>query len=330
MGTAAEPMIYVLVFVAVAMLTQAMASAAFSSSDRTRRINRRLTLLESGMSRQDAYAALIQVSSLPEMGNRQVREWLRQLDLYRRQSNTSMPLQQIGLLIGAAALGLWALAIVNLLMTTNLSVTSLIMTLVGAVTLPVLLAYLWLSSRRGKRMKQIEDQLPMALDIMNRALRAGHPVLAAMQLAASEIGDPLGTEFGLVVDETVYGKEFSDALANFALRVGSPECHFFAVSVGIQAQTGGNLGEILDGLATVMRSRATLRRRVRSLSSEGKATAILISALVPIVAAGQMLLRPTIYSDKFNDPGFWPAVQVGCVIYGLGMFIISRIINFKY
>ena len=142
--------------------------------------------------------------------------------------------------------------------------------------------------------------------------------------------DPQARLVGLVVDETIYGKEFSDALANFAQRIGSPECHFFAVSVGIQAQTGGNLGEILDGLAVVMRGRATLGRRIRSLSSEGKATAILISALVPMVAAGQMLIHPNIYSDKFNDPGFWPAVQVGCLIYFVGMFIISRIINFKY
>jgi len=330
MNSAAEPLIYVLVFIAVAMLTQAAASTVFSSSDRSRRINRRLTLMESGMSREEAYSALIQVSNLPELGNRQIREWLRQLDLYRRQANVSMPLQQIAIIIAASALGLWTLSLINLLVTTNLSVTSLVMTLIGAVTLPFVATYLWLSTRRRRRMKQIEDQLPMALDIMNRALRAGHPVIAALQLAASEIGDPLGTEFGLVVDETIYGKEFSDALANFAQRIGSPECHFFAVSVGIQAQTGGNLGEILDGLAVVMRGRATLGRRVRSLSSEGKATAILISALVPMVAAGQMLIHPTIYSDKFNDPSFWPAVQVGCLIYFVGMFIISRIINFKY
>jgi len=324
------PLIFVLVFIAVAMLTQAVAETIFSSSDRTRRINRRLTLLESGLSREETYSTLIQVSSLPELGNRQVRTWLSQLDLYRRQANVAMPLQRIAVLLGSAALALWTLSLINLLLTARLTISSVLMTLIGAVTLAVVGTYLWLNMRRSRRLKQIEEQLPMALDIMNRALRAGHPVVSAMQLAATEIGDPLGTEFGLVVDETVYGKEFSEALSDFAIRVGSDECHFFAVSVSIQAQTGGNLSDILDGLATVMRARATLGRRVRTLASEGKATAIMISSLVPLVAAGQMLIRPTIYSDKFNDPGFWPAVQVGCLMYFGGIFIISRLINFKY
>ncbi len=325
-----EPLIYVLIFLAVTLMAQGIASTLLTSGDQRRQVNRRLTLLDAGMTREEAYSALIQVSELPQLGNRQIREWLRQLDLYRRQANVSYSLQRIGVAIGVAIGVLWVLATLNLAASGQLSITTLIMTAIGAIILPIVAAYVWVSSKRNRRLKQIDAQLPMALDIMNRGLRAGHPVLSALQLAAGEIGDPLGTEFGLVVDETVYGKEFSEALADFAQRVGSPECHFFAVSVGIQAQTGGNLGEILDSLATVMRGRATLGRRIQSLSSEGRATAVLLSALVPFTAGAQMLMNPTAYSSNFNDPMFWPAVQIGLASYCIGMAIISRIINFRY
>jgi len=314
----------------VAMLTQATASSIFSASDRGKRINRRLTLLESGMSRDEAYSTLMQVSSLPELGNKQVRQWLKQMDLFRRQANVSVTLPQIGLIAAGAAAGLWTISVLRLLMTSSLTVTSLIVTLVGALILPVVAGYMWLARLRTKRLKQIDDQLPTALDIMTRALKAGHPVVSALQLAASEIGDPLGTEFGLVVDETVYGMELRDALASFADRVGSQECHFFAVSVGIQAQTGGNLGEILEGLATIMRGRASLGRRIKSVSSEGRATAALMTALVPIAVATQSLARPDSYITKFNDPIFWPTVGWCSVLFVIGVLIIRRIVNFKY
>jgi tight adherence protein B len=180
------------------------------------------------------------------------------------------------------------------------------------------------------RLKKIEEQLPLALDIVNRAVRAGHPVISAVQLAADELGDPVGSEFGLIVDETTYGVEFRDALANFARRTGSPDAHFFAVSVSIQSETGGNLAEILEGLANVMRGRATLGKRVRSLASEGRASATLLSVLPIFMVGLQFLIHPKVYTSKFSDPIFWPVVGIAGILYLIGWFIIRRIINFKY
>ena len=136
--------------------------------------------------------------------------------------------------------------------------------------------------------------------------------------------------FGLIVDETTYGVEFKEALANFARRTGSSDAHFFAVSVSIQSETGGNLAEVLEGLATVMRGRSTLGKRVKSLASEGRASAILLTVLPVVMVAFQLLVHPTIYSDKFSDPIFWPVVIATAVIYGLGWVMVNRIINFKY
>ncbi len=134
-----------------------------------------------------------------------------------------------------------------------------------------LASYVWLTSRaQARRQKVFEGQLPLALDIVTRALRAGHPVVSAVQLAAEEMGDPIGSEFGLIVDETSYGLEFKDALLNFARRTGSPDAHYFAVSVGIQSETGGNLAEILTNLADVIRDRQSLTSAREGASQRGK------------------------------------------------------------
>jgi tight adherence protein B len=190
--------------------------------------------------------------------------------------------------------------------------------------------WFWVNSKRNERLKKVEEQLPLALGIVNRAIRAGHPVVSAVQLAAEELGDPIGSEFGLIVDETTYGSEFRDALVNFARRTGSPDAHFFAVSVGIQSETGGNLAEILVGLASVIRGRQTLAKRVKALASEGRTSAQILSALPALLIAFFALTHPRFYTDKFADPVFWPIVIFIGLLYLLGWFMIHRIINFKY
>lgn len=240
------------------------------------------------------------------------------------------PLRFLGIVAGIA-LGIW----VVLLFTVHLgdflgTALNAAVSLIASFVVTGLGAWVLLTRWRTARLKALEEQLPGSLDIINRALRAGHPVVSAVQLASDEMGDPVGSEFGLIVDETTYGFEFKDALANFARRTGSADARFFAVSVGIQSETGGNLAEVLDGLAKVMRGRATLGKRVRALSSEGRISALILT-LLPIFLVGFMMLTsPIFYTSKFADPVFWPCVAVIMVVYFVGWLIIHRIINFRY
>jgi tight adherence protein B len=133
-----------------------------------------------------------------------------------------------------------------------------------------------------------------------------------------------------VVDETSYGAEFREALVNFARRTGSRDARYFAVAVAIQSETGGNLAEILEGLAQIVRGRATLALKVKSLASEGKASGWMLSSLPLLMIAFQMLTNPRFYTSKFSDPIFWPAVTVLAVLYVAGWLTIRRILNFKY
>ena len=331
MPDALAPLIYVLAFVAVVLLVQSLAGLLFSAGDRTRRVNRRLTLLDGGMSREDVYSSLVRKAPSPKFGGSRLLELHEKVETFCAQAGLSIaPTQLLAITAGGAgALWLVALSLASSGGGRGFLLNGAV-SMVGACFIAGVAVWLWVNRRRNARLKQIEEQLPLALDIVNRAVRAGHPVISAVQLAGDELGDPVGTEFGLIVDETTYGVDFKEALTNFARRTGSSDAHFFAVSVSIQSETGGNLAEILEGLSNVMRGRNTLGKRVKALASEGRASAVLLSVLPMLMIGGQLLLHPRVYTDKVSDPIFWPTVMVTSIVYLLGWMMIHRIINFKY
>ena len=281
-----EPLIYVLAFLAIVVAAQGVAGIVHSSRDKVERTNRRLTMQASGMSRQEVYNALVRRPLASPSQNAVLVRFYDRLVLYYRQAGMDGSPLSVLSLVGIAAVGLW---LASFLLLRGGSLTGLVLNAV--VALPASLAicalafWIWLSRRRANRLKQLEEQMPLALDVVNRALRAGHPVVSAVRLAGEEMGDPIGSEFGLIVDETTYGFEFREALVNFARRTGAADAHFFAVSIGVQSETGGNLAEILEGLASVIRGRTMLGKKVKALSSEGRASAMLLSALPAFLIA---------------------------------------------
>ena len=324
-------LIYVLAFIAIVVAVQGVASAVYASRDKVERTNRRLTMLASGMSQSDVYAALVRRPVVSPSQNATIAKFYDRLVRYYHQAGMEGSPLQILSFVGLAAVGLW-LAVFLLLRGGDLTalVLNAAFALPASLVICSLAFFAWLSRKRAKRLKQLEEQMPLALDVVNRALRAGHPVVSAVRLAGEEMGDPIGSEFGLIVDETTYGFEFREALTNFARRTGSPDAHFFAVSIGVQSETGGNLAEILEGLAAVIRARSMLAKRVKALSSEGRASAALLSALPALLIAFILMTQPDYYMSKTSDPIFWPVATGVFLSYLLGLLIIRRIINFKY
>lgn len=325
------PLAYVLAFAAVVLLVQSLSGVVFGARDRKQRVNRRLTMLDAGVDPDHVYAALVRRSPTPAVGGPLATRWHAAAELYLHQAGLSLSPARLLAITAAIAAVLWLLALSFGHASGDASfLLNSIVSLLGASALAAAGVWIWVRQARTRRIKRVEAQLPVALDIVNRAIRAGHPVISAVHLASHELGDPVGTEFGLIVDETAYGFDFKDALVNFARRTGSGDAHFFAVSVSVQSETGGNLAEILEGLAGVIRGRHTLAQRVKSLSSEGRTSALMISIIPIFMIAVQLLIHPHIYSDKFSDPIFWPAVTVTAVIYGAGWLIVRRIVNFRY
>ena len=132
------------------------------------------------------------------------------------------------------------------------------------------LPFLALRSKKKKRLAQFEKQLPEGLGLIARSLRAGHAFTSGMNLVAQEFKDPLGPEFEETLDEINFGVSVPEALKNMARRVDCPDLRFFVVSVILQRETGGNLAEIIEGLASLIRARFKFRGRVRVLSAEGR------------------------------------------------------------
>jgi len=320
----------IVAFVVVVTIVVTVAQIVFQISDRTRQVNRRLTLMASGMNTDQVYSALVRKtpndafsSSAPGLYER--------ASLYCRQAGLSIGPARLSVIVACIAVTLWLLALVFLILKTKESpFVNALVSLGGALGLSALGFTIWIARRRQKRLRMIEQQLPLALDIVVRSIRAGHPVVTAIKLAAHEMGDPIGSELGLVVDETTYGVEFRQALNNIAHRTGSPYLHFFAITVAIQSETGGNLGEILGNLTQTIRNQQALHLRVRALASEGRMSAFVLSLIPVVVVSVVMLSQPNYYTKAATQPMFWEVGGVVAVIYAIGQFAIFKIVNFKY
>jgi tight adherence protein B len=196
----------------------------------------------------------------------------------------------------------------------------------GATLVP-LAALAWL---RKRRLKAFGAQFPEAIDIIVRSLRAGHPTPVAIAMVARELPDPVGTEFGMVADEITYGADLETALRAMMARTGHEDLPLFVTSVAIQATTGGNLSQILDNLARVIRERFKMRRKIRGLAAEGRASAMILNA-VPFVVFGIInWTSPGFYGEAWPHPMTKTALGGALAWMCVGNLIMRRMINFKF
>jgi len=166
--------------------------------------------------------------------------------------------------------------------------------------------------------------------VIVRGLRAGHPFRVALALVAREMPDPIGSEFGIVADEIMFGLEQSVVVDNLAPRVGHRDLSFFSTAVNIQHQTGGNLAEILSRLSRMLRSRLKLRLKIRALSSEGRLSAIVLSLTPFILFVIITLLSPDYFFAIKDHPITVPAMIVGALMLVVGNVVMYRMVNFKF
>lgn len=238
---------------------------------------------------------------------------------------------QSGLRLGVPTLilmaGGTALAVILLIRLTTGS--QILAFAVAALVSPaVVWAYLRLARRR--RIAAFGEQLPDALDVIVRGLRAGHPFRVALGLVAREMPDPIGSEFGITADEIMFGLEQANAIDNLCQRVGHPDLSFFATAVTIQHQTGGNLAEILSRLSRLVRNRSKLRLKIRALSAEGRASAIALS-LAPFILFGIItLISPEYFGAVRDHPVIMPATVFGLLLLLVGNIVMYRMVNFKF
>jgi len=182
---------------------------------------------------------------------------------------------------------------------------------------------------RRKRIARFSEQLPDSIDVIVRGVRSGYPFTVALGLVAKEMADPIGTEVGMTSDEISFGSEVGAALDNLFYRVGHEDLLYLTMALKVQTQTGGNLGEILSRLARLLRERAMLRLKVRSISAEGRLSAIFLSAMPFVIFAIISLLNRDYYGGVRDHPLIMPAFIIGLTLLVVGNVIIYRMVNFK-
>jgi len=187
--------------------------------------------------------------------------------------------------------------------------------------------FIMLRIKKNRRIKRFQKQLPDALDLLARALKAGHAFTSGLKLAADELKDPLGSEFAETIDEINFGVSVSDALKNLTKRIDCPDLRFFAVSVILQRETGGNLAEIMESLASLIRKRFKFEGKVKVLSAEGRFSAAVLLALPILIGVLVRLLNPEYIEILFQEPAGRITMLVALVSMAFGFVVIRRMIK---
>ncbi len=318
---------YLLVFCATLFFVD-FAYGTVGARRSQKHVNRRLGLIAAGKTRGEVLQLL---RPLPGGGGLPLlRPVLRWLEPKLKQAGLKISATRMftGMLGATVAIGIGFPAIAELTGRFTSSSTLLLLTLFASclgMALPIFV----LNMKAAKRIKKFDAQFPVALDIFVRGLRAGHPVSAALDLLTSEMADPCGSEFGIVIDEVNYGLELREALSNLSDRVGSQDVQMFVVCVAIQNETGGNLAEILEGLTKVIRERMSMVMKVKALASEGKMTGTMLSILPLFTFTIVFSSSPKFYLDVADDPWFMPGVIGILGLYLCGVMTIRKMVDLK-
>lgn len=245
---------------------------------------------------------------------------MHQLDRLIIQAAVKLPLGVFLLLSGVLALTSY---LIFAILTRGQLIPLLFGLMAGAAP------FFYLCVKKQQRIKKFESQLPDALDLMARSLRAGHAFSGGLQMVGQEFDDPIGTEFLQVMNEINYGAPVEQALKNMTERVDVPDLKFFTVSVIIQRESGGNLAEILESIARLIRERFKLLGKIKALSAEGKLSAIILVALPFLVVLALSFMNPKYLPVLLEDSAGRIMVVIALCMMTAGILLIKKMINIR-
>lgn len=314
----------VLVFVAVLLLLESLYALWRSHrGPEVAKVNRRLQAL-SATRDGTAQTKLVRERMLGDLsGVDRFMAWIpriRALDRFVLQSGLGWSASKLLFAAAACAIAGWVVADLLRLV---LPLCALVTVLAGALP-PAYVAY-----RRGKRLRRMEAQLPDALDLITRALRAGHAFSSALKMSGEEMAEPIAGELRIVHDEVNFGISLEQALTHLSERVPLTDLRFFVVAVLIQRDSGGNLTEILGNLSRLIRDRLKLLAKVRVLSSEGRLSAWILGLMPFGLAAIMNIFNPAFMSPLWTDPIGIAIVQYMLALMALGALILIKIVKIR-
>jgi len=316
-----EILIYGAVFVAGLLVFDTLLRALFGARRKSAEVNSRLETLQKSANRGEAYQSLLRKRSSQERNSFLfLFRWIGQL--YEQSGLELTPFRRflvVAVIFAAAWFGISAVYSGPILVKLVLQVVLTLIVTVGAIAF-----------MRARRIKTFVNQMPNALDIIVRSLNAGHPLNAAISLVAREMPDPIGSEFGILSDQLAFGGGLDDSMIDMVNRVGAEEVKLLAVTLTVQQGTGGNLAELLENLAMMIRERLMLKNKIRAISAEGRATAAVLSASPFVLFFLVRTLVPD-YFDPLWESGYGTQVVIVClVMMAVGTVILNRMVNFDF
>ena len=316
-----EIIIYVVIFVAVLALVEGIYLTVFGKSiSLNSRVNRRLDMMDKTGNREETLEKL----------RKEMTQHLkaRNIPIYSILSSKAQKAaiafspKQLIMLMGAVSV----FAFLGLTFSTG---TELPIRVAISIGIGIGGVFVWINSKASKRMKLMEEQLPDTIELMVRSLRVGHPFSSAISIVANEVSDPLATEFGIIADESAYGRDVGEALKDMAERLDMQDLRFLAGAVTIQQQSGGNLAEILEGLAKVIRARFRLFRRVKAITAEAQWSGNFLSGFPVMALVAIQMVKPDYYDDAMLHPMFIPAcIAVGGFLV-VNIFVMRSLVNIR-
>lgn len=316
--------ISIAVFLGVASLIGGV--ALYWSGTAESGVENRLAVLTGASSAKQAKEALMKGSVLARpLENTQIAMWshlsrLGNLNLLLEQADTSLTVPQFFCISGV-------MAVVGMFIPVLAGIHPSIMLPMGLML--AVLPVVWLFYRRRRRLKKFAKQLPDALELVARALRAGHSLASGFSLVADEMREPISKEFRRVFDEQNLGVPLDEALDNLTDRIPNLDLRFFATAIALQRQTGGDLAEILDKIGYLVRERFKIWGQVQALTGEGRLSGIVLLALPPLLFVVVYRLNPEYVMPLFTDPMGRKMLAGAIIAQLLGALVIRKIVNIK-
>jgi len=315
----------VILFVVLAIAIFAFASAFTGGDERARMLRDRLESLERVASRNPSEEVAVLrgelLSDIPAF-NRVLEAWPRATAIQTTLNQADIKIRAGKFLLICAATTATAGALTMLL--TNALVFAFIGALFG-----LLAPILYVSIKRTRRFNRFEEKFPEAIELLVRASRAGHPFTTAVELIASEAPEPVAGEFRKLFEEQKFGMPIRDAMLNLAERVPLVDVKFFVTTMMLQRESGGNLAEILEKLAYVIRERFKIRRQIKVHTAQGRLTMWILMSIPPAFVIFLSVTSPEFMKPLFFDPLGHLMILAGVIMQSIGFLLIRKIINIR-
>jgi len=310
--------VYIVAFLGVLLIFEGVRQLLSRQEHAERAKSRRMQLIQKGASTEEILKILKPtekrsfVERLPFVGD---------LPLVLRQAGIVMAPGAFLVTCLAAAVAIFVIAVQF--------VTTLNAVGIG-FALGIAVPILQVRMKRNERMNLLVKQMPDALDLMARGLKVGHPLNTSLSSVANEMADPIGSEFGIVVDQVSFGDDLMDAFRDFALRIDQEDVHYLSTAIAIQHGTGGDLARVLNVLSRTIRDRLNMRKKITALTAEGRLTAAFLSFIPVMIFFAMQFLTPSYYGSIADEPEAVPlgiAIIVLTVMNGL---VLRRLVNFRF